>query len=129
MLVLLLACTSDENGDSTPPATPTGLSPTAGNGQVVLNWNANTETDLASYKVYRGTTSGNLSVITTVTQPSTSHTDTTVTNGTTYFYAITALDDSNNESPKSSEVSATPQDTSPQTCVVNTSVVGSCVVG
>jgi len=35
------------------PATPTGLVATSGNGQVILSWNANLETDLQGYLVYQ----------------------------------------------------------------------------
>ena len=38
-----------------PPAAPTGLSATRGNGSVSLAWNANTESDLAGYRVFRST--------------------------------------------------------------------------
>ena len=38
-----------------PPAAPTGLSATRGNGSVSLAWNANTEPDLAGYRVFRST--------------------------------------------------------------------------
>nr|NIO79337.1 PKD domain-containing protein [Candidatus Aminicenantes bacterium]NIQ65304.1 PKD domain-containing protein [Candidatus Aminicenantes bacterium]NIT25723.1 PKD domain-containing protein [Candidatus Aminicenantes bacterium] len=41
-----------------PPAAPTGLIATAGNGQVDLDWADNTEPDLASYNVKRATTTG-----------------------------------------------------------------------
>ena len=40
------------------PAAPTGLSATSGIGIVLLDWNNNTELDLAGYNVYRSTTSG-----------------------------------------------------------------------
>jgi PKD repeat protein/endonuclease I len=96
-------------GDTTPPAAPTGLGATAGDGSVTLNWNNNAEGDLAGYSVYRGTSSGgpyslaNGSLL-TVSQ----FTDTGRTNGVTYYYVVTASDASSNESIESSEVSATP---------------------
>ena len=95
--------------DMTPPGAPTGLGATAGDGQVQLSWNANGESDLAGYNAYRSTTSGtgygkiNASLITT-----TNLLDTGRTNGTTYFYLVTAVDASGNESLDSAEVSATP---------------------
>ena len=39
-------------------APPTGLSPTAGDQSVALDWADNTESDLAGYNVYRATTPG-----------------------------------------------------------------------
>jgi len=44
--------------DTTPPSEPKNLTATAGDSQVTLNWDDNTESDLASYKVYPRTTSG-----------------------------------------------------------------------
>jgi fibronectin type 3 domain-containing protein len=74
---------------------------------VVLSWDASTST-VAGYNVYRSTVSGggftklNLSLITTLT-----YTDTTVQNGTTYFYAATAVDSRGNESVDSTQASPT----------------------
>lgn len=44
-----------------PPATPTNVMATAGNGQVVLSWSAST--GATSYNVERATTSGNETII------------------------------------------------------------------
>ena len=74
---------------------------------VLLSWDASTST-VAGYNVYRSTVSGsgftklNLSLITTLT-----YTDTTVQNGTTYFYVAMAVDSSGNESVGSTQASAT----------------------
>ncbi|MCE9583139.1 MAG: fibronectin type III domain-containing protein [Planctomycetes bacterium] len=97
--------------DLTIPATPSGLSAIGGNHVVNLSWTANTEADLAGYNVYRSLTSGgsytkiNLSLI---AAPTHTYSDTTVTNRTPYFYKVTALDISTNESPQSAYVTATP---------------------
>ncbi len=40
-------------GDVTPPSPPTGLAASVNGFNVILNWNANTEPDLAGYRVYR----------------------------------------------------------------------------
>jgi len=99
--------------DTTAPQTPTGVVAVAGDGEVTISWNANSETDLAGYNVYKSETSGTgYNQITTSTQTSSSHTglrDSSVTNGTQYFYKISAEDTTGNESAFSSEVSATPQ--------------------
>ena len=42
--------------DETPPAAVTGLTPTSGIGTVNLTWNANTESDICYYRIYRGET-------------------------------------------------------------------------
>ena len=72
--------------------------------QIKLAWNANTETDLAGYKVYWGTSSrsyGSPVDAGKVTQ----YTLTGLTSGISYFVSVTAYDLSNNESGFSSEVS------------------------
>jgi len=102
-----------------PPGPPTGLSGAAGNGQVTLNWTApasNGGQEITNYRVYRGTSSGsetllttggcaNLAVVLTCT-------DTGLVNGQTYFYKVTAVNPAG-ESTQSNEASARP--TSP-TC-------------
>ena len=88
------------------PATPTNLVATAGNGQVALNWTGSS--GATSYNIYRSTTSGNEGSTPYKTGiTTTSFTDTGLTNGTTYYYQVTAVD-SDGPSSKSSEVFATP---------------------
>jgi hypothetical protein len=95
--------------DTTPPAAPTGLTATGGNAVVDLNWNDNTEPDLAGYNVYRSTTSGGpYSQINGSLVTASAYSDTTVTNGITYYYVVRAVDGSNNSSGNSNEASATP---------------------
>ncbi|HKV05491.1 MAG TPA: glycoside hydrolase family 44 protein [Candidatus Acidoferrales bacterium] len=87
-----------------PPAAPTGLAAAAGNAQVSLTWNASA--GATSYNAKRATmTGGPYTVISSPT--TTSFTDTGVTNGTTYFYVVSAVN-SSGESANSSEVSAMP---------------------
>jgi cellulose 1,4-beta-cellobiosidase len=91
-----------------PPA-PGGLTATAGNAQVALSWNAST--GATGYRVKRSTTSGGPYNV--VGSPSTTgFTDTGLTNGTPYFYVVSAVN-SAGESSNSSQVSATPQGTPP----------------
>jgi fibronectin type 3 domain-containing protein len=86
-----------------PPA-PTGVIATAGNAQVALTWSAST--GATSYHVKRGTASGG--PYTQISAPaSTTLTDTGLTNGTTYFYVVSALN-SSGESANSAQASATP---------------------
>ena len=71
-----------------------------------LNWNANTESDLAGYKVYRATASGAYGApIATLTGNITSYVANSLQVGTTYFFVVTAYDNAGNESPVSNEVS------------------------
>ena len=95
--------------DSTPPAAPTGLVATAGGNSVSLDWDDNTEFDLHSYNVYRDTTSGGPYTQIASDIPASSYVDSTGVNGTTYYYVVTAVDTSSNESGNSNEASATPQ--------------------
>ena len=98
--------------DSTAPAAPQNLVATAGNQSVGLTWNANTESDLAGYNVYRSLSSP----VPTSGTPlngsdllrTTSYTDTGLTNGQQYYYALVAVDGSNNPSTPSAEANATP---------------------
>jgi VCBS repeat-containing protein len=111
-------------GDTTPPAAPTNLSATAGDGVVDLDWDDNSEPDLASYSVYRDTSSGGpYSQIDSGVSAS-SYPDTSVTNGVTYYYVVTAVDVSSNESGYSNEANATPQDTTPPAAPTNLSATG-----
>jgi endo-1,4-beta-xylanase len=101
------AYTSMLNALGAPPPplpAPTGLAATAGAAQVQLIWNP--VTGATGYNVKRATTSGGpYTTIATVT--GTSFTDTGVTNGTTYFYVVSAFN-ANGESANSGQVSATP---------------------
>lgn len=88
------------------PAAPTGLTATAGNAQVALAWNASS--GATSYTVKRATVSGGpyANVATGIAIPS--YNDTGLTNGTTYFYVVTAVN-SAGSSGASNQASATPQ--------------------
>ena len=96
--------------DTTAPAAPADLAATAGDGSVSLSWTANSESDLAGYRVYRSTEatvapdSGHLLAETTTS----AYDDTTAANGTTYHYLVTAVDKAGNESAASAIVDASP---------------------
>ena len=88
----------------TAPAPPLNLTATGGNQQISLAWTASTGAN--SYHVKRAATNGG--PYTTVAAPAgTSYADTTVTNGTTYYYVVTAVSASG-ESANSNQASATP---------------------
>ncbi|MBN1764662.1 MAG: carbohydrate binding domain-containing protein, partial [Sedimentisphaerales bacterium] len=104
--IVTLSLTAD---DATPPAAPTGLVCTAGDGTVSLDWDDNIEGDLDGYHVYRSTTSGSgYSQLNGALLTSSDYIDNTVANGTTYYYVVTAVDTALNESADSNEDSATP---------------------
>ncbi|MGA7853451.1 MAG: glycoside hydrolase family 44 protein [Candidatus Acidiferrales bacterium] len=85
-----------------PPSAPTGLSAAAGNAQITVRWNAST--GATSYQVKRSTTSGAETQISAPT--ANSFTDAGLSNGTKYFYVVSAVN-AGGESANSSEVSAT----------------------
>jgi hypothetical protein len=91
------------------PGAPTALSATAGNGSVQLSWTAPFDggSQITGYRIYRGTTSGDLGFL--QSSPGTSFQDDTVTNGTTYYYKVSA-ENALGEGPLSNEASATPVD-------------------
>ena len=98
---------------STPPPPPTvpaapSLTASAGTGVAHLTWSApsNGGSPILNYKIYRGTSTGTESLLTTVGNVA-SFDDTAVTNGTTYFYTASAVN-TVGEGPQSNEVSATP---------------------
>ena len=87
-----------------PPGAPAGLQATPGNTQVSLSWTAST--GATSYHVKRSTTSGG--PYTQVSAPTVANfADTSLTNGTTYYYVVSALN-ATGESANSSQASATP---------------------
>ena len=90
-------------GDTTAPATPTGLTcvsnPYAQS--ITLQWNPNTEADFVRYNIYRGTSPGGTSLLSSAVFNS--YEDLAGTPGTSYYYSVTAVDDSGNESAKSNE--------------------------
>jgi hypothetical protein len=88
------------------PAAPTNLAATAGNQQVSLTWTSSA--NATSYNIYRSLTSGGEGATPyKIGVTTNAFTDTGLTNGTTYYYQVTAVN-SGGESPKSSEVSAKP---------------------
>ena len=98
--------------DLTDPSAPTALIATPGNTQVVLTWAANSEGDLASYKVYRGTSASPTTLLSTITAGTETSTQSSLTNGTLYYFNISAVDDAGNESSVTSDVSSLPHDPS-----------------
>ncbi len=107
-------------GDIIPPSAPEGLTAVASGADVILEWTANPEPDLAGYRIYRQTTEGWSEVDETPATDLT-HTDAGLPNGT-YTYRITAVDRAGNESPPSTEASAT-VDIEPPLPPMNLSVV------
>jgi hypothetical protein len=94
------------------PPTPTGLAATSGNEQVALTWNA--VSGATGYNVKRSTTNGGPYVNVAQGVTTNAYTNTGLTNGTPYYYVVTAVNASG-ESPVSLQVSATPATTGSDT--------------
>jgi hypothetical protein len=82
-----------ETPDTTAPADVTGLTGTAGNGQVTLNWTNLRDKDMASIKISWTPGNGTASVTS-----GTTYTATNLTNGTAYTFTLKAVDTAENES-------------------------------
>jgi hypothetical protein len=84
---------------------PNGVHSATSN-SATLQWAANQETDLAGYRVYHGTTSGNYGGPQNVGMtPSYQYTN--LEPNKTHYFSVTAYDTAGNESPPSPEVSKT----------------------
>ncbi|MFC1547220.1 FG-GAP-like repeat-containing protein, partial [Candidatus Neomarinimicrobiota bacterium] len=98
------------NEPDEPPAAPANLTATAGNQQIDLHWNPNSEADFSKYYVYGGATTTPTIKVDSSTASDLNDTTATITGldyGTSYYYRLTAVDDVGNESGYSNEVSAT----------------------
>ncbi len=93
---------------ATEPDPPENLIGTGTDGEVGLSWSApyGGGAEITNYKIFRGTISGSLNLLTTIGSQ-TSYTDTGVSNGQKYYYAVSALNEVG-ESGMSVEASATP---------------------
>ena len=100
-------CNRCTGPDSSAPTAPRGLYSVTGNEQVRLFWYANTESDLSGYDIWVSDDDENFERIGTINASSNDYElqfiDNGARNGTTYFYAVSAFDLSNNESPLSRE--------------------------
>jgi hypothetical protein len=96
--------------DTFPPAVPQGLVAVAdaAAGAIDLSWYPDTDSDLAAYHVYRRDVGGDLPAqrIASV-GVETSYQDAGAQPGHTYAYSVSAVDQSGNESKRSSEVEET----------------------
>src|SRR3972149_2475976 len=106
-----------------------GITNPAYSGQAILSWDPPTTnadgtnlTDLAGYKVYYGSTSGNYNTVIDAANV-TSYTVTNLTNNATYYFATTAYDTSANESGYSNEASMTITGTSDTTAPVLSNIM------
>ena len=86
-----------------PPSAPQNLTATAGNGQVTLKWNKNTEADFLKYRIYMGSDSTTLTLkdSTSASISDTAISITQLLNGSTYYFRVSAMDSARLESGQS----------------------------
>ena len=100
LLSLLVAGACDEGPDTEPPAQIIGITATVGDSVITITWTAAVAGDLWHYLLYQGTSASSLTstgeeIITNTRSLS------NLTEGTTYYFYVTAVDDSGNESEPS----------------------------
>ncbi|MCA9751456.1 MAG: hypothetical protein KC591_04645 [Gemmatimonadetes bacterium] len=107
----------DQTADTTPPVAPAGLRVTSyiEDAGVVLQWNANAESDLAGYNLYRRPTdsaretNSEWEIVNTSLLGETAFVDTQIGKTAYYEYAVSAEDLSQNESARSTPVFFNPE--------------------
>ena len=111
--VLAISCNNNDNAadpNNTSPSAPRDLSVHASSNKTLLFWtppNDNGSSPLTGYNIYRGLSTGSQTFLISVSAPSISYTDSSLTNGTKYYYYITAINNAG-EGDKSNEAFATP---------------------
>jgi titin len=104
------------------PGAPNLTAASAGNASVALTWSAPASdggSPISGYQIWRGTSSGGESLLTTV-GVTTGYADSSVSNGTTYYYQVAAVN-AVGPGPGSNERSATPTGLVPVTRLGGTS--------
>lgn len=92
--------------DLDPPAAPLDLAASVDEADVTLTWTANTESDLAGYRLYRRLGEGDSTLVASPGIDATSYTDDGLNAGT-YTYRLSAVDMSSLEGALSNEAEAT----------------------
>ncbi len=104
LTVVLLGASGCHDDDTivaidAPPFRVDGVYSVTGDGEVIVSWRANQEPDISHYKVYRNLApTGTFNLV--GSSSDTRFVDRDVVNGTTYFYAVAAVDDAGQESPE-----------------------------
>ena len=119
---------TDGPTDTEAPATPSGLAASVDpDGVVTLTWNANTEADLAGYRIMRSTVGG--SPVEIASSTTTSFVDDSASPSTQYGYAVAAVDLSGLRSAASDEVVVTTpaRPVTPDTASGDVALVGTVI--
>jgi len=94
--------------DTTPPSSPKGVYSVTSDRTVYIYWEENDERDFSKYRIYWSLDRHSVfTYLATTTVPE--YIDQNLTNGTTYYYIITAVDFSGNESGNSATIEDTPR--------------------
>ena len=100
----------DAECETEAPASPTGLQAIEQSASVTLSWNANTEEDLVGYMILRADeATGEWNTIARKI-PTNTYIDNGCESGHTYYYAVKAIDRSDNQSALSDSVRASCKD-------------------
>ena len=95
------------SNDTTPPSISVSGTGATVSSSVSLSWTPSGSSGVVGYNVYRGTISGGpYTKLTPSPVATASNTDSTVSSGQTYYYVVTAVDSSNNESADSNQAVA-----------------------
>lgn len=98
-VALTTGCRNEDRviGTNNPPHDVEGVYSVTGDQKVTIYWRENQDNDIDHYKVYRNSApTGTFTSIGSAVQPP--FVDTNVTNGTTYYYAVSAVDTQGRES-------------------------------
>ncbi|MFC1593664.1 hypothetical protein ACFL3O_01885, partial [Candidatus Neomarinimicrobiota bacterium] len=107
-----------------PPSTPTGLKTTSGTNSITLTWNANPESDIKYYRIYRSDSSNTeLIRIDELDYSETTFIDNNVEINHVYYYAIKAVDIIGNASARTSRVPGSTIDQIPPSAPINLQVI------
>lgn len=96
----------------TPPAAPSWISATVGDGQAVLNWASSA--NAVGYNLKRSTTNGGPYAVVAANTSLTTFTNISLTNGTAYYYVVAATNAAG-ESANSTQISVQPVSAVPLT--------------
>ena len=91
--------------DTFAPAVPSGFAVTAGVDSIELTWERNTETDFRGYRIYRSIGTNPWERIADLVEAP-NYTDRKVIPGARYRYAVTSVDQTGNESERTTPVEA-----------------------
>ena len=108
------------------PSPPTGLTavPGPGEGEIYLSWNANPEPDIDRYLLERSTAPDFEPGSEPFEEPAVSYQDSGLVPGDTYYYRVSAIDETGNQSDPSLVVSAVALDLAPSVPTGLTAVPG-----